>query len=139
MQKIIDIFIGLPGSGKTHILNGWDANFVVVDNVYENYPANFNLTKSLMAEGINLAVSDVIFCRREKLEEFEKFIPADYHKRYFYFENNPMECKLNVVRRNSKNYIEQLKLIDKLTENYHPAKYSGCLITVYKYENKNPN
>lgn len=139
MNTKIHILIGLPGSGKTHLLNSLNVKFV--DNVYDKYPWNFEQTIELIRGKEECAVSDVIFCETDNLEKFKGLV-RNWEVHQYFFKNHPMECKFNVIRRNGKKYLEQLALIDRLSRNYVIPELgkNDKIIPVYKdYENKKPN
>ncbi|MGV8162404.1 MAG: GNAT family N-acetyltransferase [Candidatus Nanoarchaeia archaeon] len=152
MLKII-IIIGLPGSGKS-VYIGTNKEFqgaVICDDYHKSSYKHshkfedsiyFNDLKEGLKQGKNIVISDIAFCKTERLNqiitqmrELLKTSGIDASIECRYFENNPQACEENVLQRNRKDRIKQeIDFIRDASKEYHVPQntptipvYSGSL------------
>ena len=100
------LIIGLPGSGKTHLGQSLSSNFI--DDPKEK-PIPY---------GENLVIADPNFCISRVRDEAIKYIQEyGYQVECIYFENNPEQCKENVMNRNDGRKV-------MLTIDYYSGLYN---------------
>jgi|ERR1017187_1913977 hypothetical protein len=137
-MPIVTILIGLPGAGKTTLLKGrpvdhaWSKQF---DDFHGDsldgsgaFPQSqyYVELKKELGEGRNCLISDIEYCKSERLAAAEEGLRSICRElgiqleiRRIYFENNPVACRHNVVHRFSQHYIEELRKIDDLSTAYN--------------------
>ncbi|MHB0865355.1 MAG: hypothetical protein ACYC1Y_00380 [Minisyncoccota bacterium] len=140
MNKRLVVVIGLPASGKSHLLTSWKENGSV-GWVCEDFHANAHnnstevedsifwepLIKQLN-QGVSCAVADIAFCDQGRLQEFvDKMLNCvtDMSIEHYYFENNKQACIENAKRRARANLVSELKKIDELSTIYVPPPNSN--------------
>lgn len=109
----ISMIIGLPGSGKSHLINelkkgdGWK-EYIVIDD--PPYNSNFiELYGTLLEQKKSLIVADPLLCNpdiRKKAEEM--FRSFGYKVQYYFFENDQEKCWNNIKHRNDNRKIYDL-------------------------------
>jgi len=120
LYKNIVLWIGLPGSGKTYCANKFCD--VVVDDItdLDQLPRDEEL--GLFDIGLyDLGITDVNFCDEFILGFAYKKLKLMYPKRAIYlhyFENDPEQCRANVVYRNDGRNVEGT--IKRFSEIYNP-------------------
>lgn len=115
MYKTVVLWIGLPGSGKTYCANKFCD--VVVDDItdLDQLPSDEELGIS------DLGITDVNFCDEFILGRAHKKLKEIYPTRAIYlhyFENDPEQCRANVVHRNDGRNVEGT--INRFSEIYKP-------------------
>jgi hypothetical protein len=111
---MIILLVGLPASGKTYLMQHKFSHFdILIDD-------------PIMLENIlnqtfkNMVIADPYFCINAVLEKAVDILQNEYpmHKIIIeYFENNPIQCKLNAINRINKDVDT---LIDMLSMSYNP-------------------
>jgi len=144
MPKLI-IIIGLPGSGKSHYIKNLVAyGEIEKEHVYDDFHANAHnnssevtasqhfipLIESLKNDK-NCLVSDIVFCKNERMEALKNTIVELCEIELHCFENNPMQCKKNIAIRARESANKEMSLVDSLTCEYQIPKRAK-LITVYQ-------
>lgn len=154
MQKIT-ILIGLPGSGKsTYILNNKETlkNTVVCDDYHKSLEIKghsrlfkdsiyFNDLRKGLAEGKNVLIADIGYCKQERLEQIKKDIEAilaDLNikavTKCVYFENNPEKCKQNIIHRDRNDRVKrELEYVDTFSSVYYIPEGEKVISIVTKY------
>lgn len=137
----VTILIGLPGSGKTNFLSeGFPS--MPREHCFDDFHGNsldnsptftqskhYQSLKELLREGADCLISDIEYCRAERLldaerglQDLSRELGIEIKIARKYFENNPNACRHNVVHRYSRepgrNYLEELKKIDDLSSVY---------------------
>jgi hypothetical protein len=142
MNKVI-IVIGMPGSGKTTYLRKELGHLPSTDDYYAgsldgsfyfNKGRDYEKLKDALSRGEDYAISDVEFCRRERLTGVEDGLAKladelgiEVTREYIYFRNDPTACKHNVLQRYGDRwfttpFITELTNIDTLTLVYKPTE-----------------
>jgi hypothetical protein len=114
-MKQITIIIGLPGSGKSHLLEKEfsDQKYTVVDDPMQSsdIPSDFPE---------HLVIADCRLCRDSIMTAFHNFIEkkfGDVQINKIYFENNPEQCLRNVAYRNDGRLVHAT--IEHMSKTYH--------------------
>lgn len=120
MYKRVYLYIGLPGSGKTHHANR--TCDVVVDDIVDiaNLPTEEELG------GRTLGITDVNFCDDKILHTATERLREVYPLRFqvlCYFENDPDACRSNVEYRDDGRLVEGT--IRRFAETYKPPTYAN--------------
>lgn len=115
MQKEITLIIGLPGSGKSFLINKEfnSSEFTVIDDPMkpDDIPLSFDN---------HLVIADCRLCRSNVLDSFYPFAKkrfGDVKINTIYFENNPEQCLKNVIYRNDGRVVEPT--IRHMTKTYN--------------------
>jgi hypothetical protein len=138
---VLKIVIGLPGSGKTALLEkmrgqgfrifddfraGEDAPFVEMSQ-------NFGPLMDELLAGKDCAVSDIAFCEPEFRSEFFKSIQTRLPRQgieWIYFENAPEKCRNNLKRENGAHLEHDLRDLEQFSTRYTiPAGTSALPVT----------
>lgn len=125
----IKLVIGLPGSGKTIFVDGYDPKqFMVIDDI----SVHSEKLEEVSDRITKLVITDIHCCNPEIEKKAiaslqEKFKQRKLTLEVLYFENNPDKCWTNIQNRNdgrkiSKNFLYYLSSI------YKP---SGKMLPVY--------
>ena len=113
------LFVGLPGSGKTHLAN--KICDIVVDDITD-------LSQLPTYEDFGyyvLGVTDVNFCDELILEKAINTLKSKYENHSIgivYFENDPDKCRKNVEYRNDGRNVEGT--IRRFKNIYHPPEHA---------------
>lgn len=111
MKRKITLIIGLPASGKSHLLNSMSADVKIDDPKIDVIFPEFKE---------HMIIADSAFCNDHTLQNAIKLLNSKYENiemTFIYFENNPVQCLINAKNRTNKivdNYIKHL------TKNYNP-------------------
>lgn len=135
MNKKLIIVIGLPASGKTHLLRCWKTKNIV-GWTCEDFHANArnNSTEVVdsifleplikqLNQGVSCAVADIAFCDLTRLQFFKDYIISrvpNVNIEHYYFENNKQACIENAERRGRANLEGEIKKIRELSVIYIP-------------------
>jgi predicted kinase len=140
-MQTITIVIGLPGSGKTTYIKNNSEKFedaVICDDYDKSTDTHrhshifkdsvyYDDLKSALLNGKNVVLADIVWCKAEarenlknNIEEMLKELKIKVKIAFLYFENNPVACKKNVLKRKrSKEKIDrELKLINEWSPQY---------------------
>jgi predicted kinase len=111
-KKKMVLIIGLPGSGKSHLMkNINDGSFIEFDDPEEiefdeesnDFSKSWDKIKKVLLEGKNIIINsgDFIQPHGENLISFFQDLGKtyDYSIRTIYFENNPEQCIKNIEKR----------------------------------------
>ncbi|MFA5211355.1 MAG: AAA family ATPase [Patescibacteria group bacterium] len=138
MSSTITIIIGLPGSGKTtFIKNNFKKleNILICDDFHKsssNHTHNFTDSryylklKDALSMNKNIVLSDIAWCKKERrdlllseIDKLTKKLKINPNIEFIYFENNPLACKNNVIKRDRKERVErELQIIDEWSAKY---------------------
>jgi hypothetical protein len=141
-MPVVTIVIGLPGSGKTtflriqfadHFPNGCFDDFHggSLDGTGAFAQSrHYETLKRKLREGRDCVISDVEYCRSDRLMAVEEGLRTLSRElgimievKRLYFENNPNACRHNVIHRfehdRTRDYITELKKIDDLSADYN--------------------
>jgi|ERR1035438_8504276 hypothetical protein len=137
----VTILIGLPGSGKTTYLDR-ELPTHLRDCCFDNFhecsldntgtfirSRSYEKLKVLLRDGMNCLISDIEYCRTERLLDAEENLRALAQELGIgirivrrHFENDPNACRHNIVHRYSqdsrRDYIQELKKVDELSRVY---------------------
>ncbi|MFA4930400.1 MAG: hypothetical protein WC570_00835 [Patescibacteria group bacterium] len=144
MDRKILFIVGLPGSGKTSIVNELSSQGYSVFDDYKagavNDDSAFNMSQhysSLMKqleEGKDCAILDIDFCREEARQEAVTNIQNAFNNEievdWIFFENEPYICVENVVNRHIESNKDQTGAIMNI------GKYSPLYTIPNQYEDK---
>lgn len=110
-MSTITLVIGLPGSGKTYLVNQMTG--YVIDDITG--------IEQLIQTDSDIVISDVNFCDPRVLNACISMLTARYPKHSFsfiYFENAPDKCRKNVAYRNDGRNVEGT--ISRFEKIYNP-------------------
>ncbi len=146
MKELIMI-IGLPGSGKTNMIqNKYHCDdYFVRDDVqggavlnkggftYSNhYP---EIISEIKKGEKNIVISDIRYCNyadyRETVEILSWWIRKNclkYNLLTYAYENDPEKCKINVINANRSDTEDRIKEIDKYSPLYKISDYKDAAI-----------
>ena len=127
------IVVGLPGSGKSHLLR--ELSKLCSGVCAEDYMASSindspqftdsryygDLIKDLQ-EGKDRVIADIEFCDTWRRIEVEQVVRQDVPEvtiEWRFFENDPEKCIANVERRGRKNMEKEKFKIRHLSRKYH--------------------
>lgn len=128
LEVLITCIAGLPGSGKTHLM----------DEISSQYPplrawAVDDITELGQLPGVHavhhldhLIIVDPHFCRDSTRVRAETLLTGWYKRpiEWIFFENNPQQCRENVMRRHDERKV--LGMIHILSELYTiPEEYTA--------------
>lgn len=110
---------GLPGSGKSCWAHDYlltEADWYMIDDPRSLY--QLPSKKGLMKLDLNLMIVDPHLCDPKAQESCEKFIHSEYDAtpEWVCFENDPVQCKLNVLKRNDRRKV--LGMIHMMSQVY---------------------
>jgi len=126
MSEII-LFIGLPGSGKTHVSSRMCSE--TFDDIID-----LDLLPQRIEVDVIIGICDVNFCDDIILNNAVAFLEDKYpdsHIEKHYFENSPDKCRANVTHRNDGRNVEGT--IQRFEKIYNPPEDSH---EVWTYKRK---
>jgi predicted kinase len=140
LAKVI-LIAGLPGCGKSTYLKsefsaepGWK----IIDDYQANARDNskrfdhgreYEAMTSHLLSGGNCAIADIAFCRTSARTEAEETILRSVPGatiEWRFFENDPQQCRTNVILRSRDSVEKELLRIDQLSKSYVPP--SGAVV-----------
>ncbi len=149
-MKSVIFIVGLPGSGKTRLLEAQYNNdeYVRFDDFQANAVCNAGLFTfsqrypSLIREmgkgERNIVISDIRYCNYDDYAEAVKVVRwwienkgCSYDIVTRVFKNDPEKCRSNVRRDPTRNGQPRLRAIDEYTTLFHPPRYKSEILDVY--------
>jgi predicted kinase len=132
MTGKVTIIVGLPGSGKSHLIRKLRKRATgecVEDFMAFSYDDSRRFTDSKhypklirdLRKGRHSIIADIFFCDTALRDEAERVIQRDSPKseiEWIYFENDPKTCRKNAVRRNRVIVDHDLVMIGRLATKY---------------------
>lgn len=132
MPGRLTIIVGLPGSGKSHLLQefqravpGLIADDYMARSLGDRPGFEYSRYRTCLVEALSIgkdcAVSDITFCRAERRDEFAQSIGREVpgvQIRWIFFEKRPDLCKQNVIRRAREAAEREKRNIDELSAVY---------------------
>ncbi|OFV96503.1 MAG: hypothetical protein A3H28_06205 [Acidobacteria bacterium RIFCSPLOWO2_02_FULL_61_28] len=132
MTGNVILVVGLPGCGKTTYVDKLTAEFGA--QKFDDFKANahydsptfqcarrFDELIIKLVRGETCIVADIDFCRNEARIEAEEEIKGripGVKVEWHYFENDPIRCRRNVIRRKSNSVQQELLNIDRYSPGY---------------------
>jgi predicted kinase len=109
----ITVIVGMSGSGKTTLANTLlDAHTVLIDD-----PTDITEVTDVMRSGGSCVIADPNLCFSSCQDVLRALIEKyDYKDTWIYFENDPIKCVMNNIKRNDDR--NTLPSIRRHTENY---------------------
>jgi len=141
MSRVV-VIVGLPGSGKTRCgqseeFSGPFSGSIFIDDMGFNerwlqlpaeqqawnndaWAKTLALTKKAIELGVDVVLSDVDFCNKERRDWLLQSLHAQSID-WVYFQNDPQNCSRNVLQRHRRRRTkEELAKIESLTATYVP-------------------
>jgi len=158
MTNELILVVGLPGSGKTHLLKhefSDSTKYIIFDDVKANavlncsdftysqhYPDIINEMKSSTK---HIVISDIDFCNYEKYKRIRDILnwwinemKYRYSIKLIVFENAPDKCINNVekqIGKDEKSRTNRKAMINRYSQIYDPIKYvenPNEILSIYK-------
>jgi energy-coupling factor transporter ATP-binding protein EcfA2 len=143
-RQQLTVIIGLPGSGKTHLLKSM-LEMGEIDDYCDDYEfgplkklnpsishADNKLLRNLK-KSHRFAIADTRYCDKLERHKLEKALTeefADLKFNYVYFENDPEKCTHNSIVRETGAAWHQRNLIEYYTKIYDIPKSAKTLSIV---------
>ena len=125
------IIIGLPGSGKTTLMESPGLSLHrKFDDVNKSHASMLDF-RTAVETHVPVAVSDILFCDQGFLDRFIAKLPRGFSFHKIYFKNDPGACIKNAARRDRKHVDRDIQMIYRLSPNYHPPKEA---LSVFQHE-----
>ena len=119
MQEVI-LIIGLPGSGKSTLIEYYKSHPFIDYNIYDDwmewvhddkendFSADLNYSNLIqdIEQGLNIIIAGVRFCNNEFLHKSEYYLKSQFpHLKInkIYFENDPIKSETNITYRDKVN------------------------------------
>ena len=134
MKKTLTIIIGLPGSGKSHIMKKFEDHIIFDDFIGSFYDGK--LIKALLQNN-KVCSSDPRMCLSDIFNRFINKILQYIKKSEIYlilFENDPEQClKIIKYRHDGKQSIEEtIKNYSKYYDLNNYKKFEHEIVSVFK-------
>lgn len=116
---------GLPGSGKSHLLDVLRARgFVSVDDINIDWRGNLRRIRRELGEGRDVALADIMFCQPAWRRRLEREL--GHPIRWIFFENQPLRCIANCLHRfihggRRRPIMSEIRKIGRLALAYRPV------------------
>lgn len=147
LVKDFVFIIGLPGSGKSYLLENEYKNsngYIHFDDYHSNAindDPNFRYSRyypKLLLEMIkcekNIAISDICYCDFDKFNEAYGEIKwwidthkIDFNIKLIVFKNNKDKCIYNINRNAMRNKEKRLEMIELFGSDYDPIYYKNVV------------
>lgn len=141
MRGKVTIIVGMPGSGKSCLINSrvTEATGVCVEDFMAfPYDDSVRFTDSRyyselirdLRKGRHCIIADIFFCDTALRDEAERVIHRDCPEssiEWIFFENDPAACRENAIRRNREIVDHDVVMIDKLTKKYFVPEETAVL------------
>ena len=125
MKKII-IIVGLPGSGKTTLIeNMKELGDLLLDDISRRKTPFEDLVAAIHDPNAKrIIVSDPLFCHRgNQIDIHDQLKTYPVHLDWIFFENDPQQCLINVQHRNDgrdvNGFIYEVSGVYFIPENSH--------------------
>ncbi len=118
---------GLPGSGKSWLIRGMESEgYLSRDDMNRDWPQSMAHVRMWLAQGRNVVVSDIEFCRHDWRLGLERELGGLARVRWVFFANDPYKCLRNVLFRSyfhdvSRPVRQEVVKIRDYTKFYRPA------------------
>lgn len=115
---------GLPGSGKSRLMREFQAKgYRLYDDINEDWDARIARLRAEVRQGMDAAVSDILFCDEAWREKLERELGSPVQ--WIFFENQPWQCSKNCLYRflfedHDRSLQRAIVLITQLTVVYEP-------------------
>ena len=129
----LKIVLGLPGSGKSHLIeqtlkasvdgpcvHDFHAN-AIGDSPAPQKSRHYREVLAALRSGASCVIADIAFCRPHRLEAVVAEIRSevsDFEIEYHCFKNQPERCKRNAARRGRGSLKRELQLIEEFSGSY---------------------
>ena len=131
-MKKLNVVVGLPGSGKSHLVGELckSCRGICVEDYMKSSLDNApGLTNSrhykdlvcCLREGKECVIADIEFCKNQKRDELKQLIECEVPMttvKWHFFENDPKKCIKNVENRGRRNVEEEKKKVWDLSKEY---------------------
>lgn len=140
MSREIILVVGLPGSGKSHLIEQRyldDAKYARFDDFKANAVLNCSsfcfsrnypeVIREIKLGEKHVVIADVDFCANESYLEAERVLEwwlkdlgSDYKIKSIFFRNEPGKCKRNLTKDNNPDIDSRISKVEEYTQQYFP-------------------
>lgn len=128
----IEIVIGLPGSGKSHLLEKFKEQGY---EIYDDFISSFYDCK-LISETGKMCIADPRLCDYNNFLHYIKFF-ANRKIHLTLFENEPSQCLTNIQTReangDNRDITRDLNLFTKMYDLKNYMNYDHIVLPVYSF------
>jgi hypothetical protein len=146
----LTVVVGLPGSGKTHLIRNLRARhsgLCVEDFMAGAIGSSSSFTHSkhypelirALREGRDCAIADIEYCDTSKRLEVEQVVHQDVDGlslEWVFFENNLAQCLANLERRNGPKMVAEKQKAQELSRRYIIPQ-RGMVVPVWRPDESN--
>lgn len=131
------LIVGLPGSGKTHLLTTYaKQGWTCLDDlsVTETTTSALMVRLGELADCSNVAIADPVFCLKSARDNCEKLLRTLYPSctiSTVFFEHNVEQCLINAKVRGSREVAEDIKSYAA----HYEIPEGATVLKVFKGEN----